>query len=47
MEQIKVKVQNYQSKKPNLKTQFTIYTDQYKSTKKRISTKPYYIKNLK
>ncbi|MFU2191593.1 hypothetical protein, partial [Methanobacterium sp. MZD130B] len=40
---------NYQTKKPNSKTQYTTSTDQHKSTKKRVSTKPkiVYLSNTK
>jgi len=40
MEQTTAEAHNYQTKKPNSKTPYTTSTDQHKSTKKRVSTKP-------
>ena len=40
MEQTIVEAHNCQTKKPNSKTPYTTSTDQHKSTKKRVSTKP-------
>ena len=46
MEQTIVEAHNCQTKKPNSKTPYTTSTDQHKSTKKRVSTKPKLDNNL-
>jgi hypothetical protein len=45
MEQTIVEAHNCQTKKPNSKTPYTTSTDQHKSTKKRVSTKPFLLYN--
>jgi len=43
MVQTTAEAHSYQTKKPNSKTQYTTSTDQHKSTKKRVSTKPKFL----
>jgi hypothetical protein len=47
MAQTTAEAHNYQTKKLNSKTQYTTSTDQHKSTKKRVSTKPIFLSILR